>query len=59
MTNKTPEQRVSAILAEAVGRDLSSWEKHEFLPNIRKLKILSDKQERELAKIEDRVLGDH
>lgn len=30
----TPEQRVQRILDEAVGSDLTSFEKFEFLPSI-------------------------
>lgn len=53
----TPAQRVDRILAEAVGSDLSSWEKHEFLPSIRQRVTLSEKQEKVLAGIESKVLG--
>lgn len=53
----TPAQRVDRILAEAVGSDLSSWEKHEFLPSIRQRATLSEKQEKVLAGIESKVLG--
>lgn len=52
----TPNERVTRILEEAVGSDLSSWEKFEFLPNIRHLRHLSDKQEAILEKIESRIL---
>lgn len=31
----TPAKRVERILAEAVGSDLSSWEKFEFLPSVK------------------------
>lgn len=51
----TPEERVANILAEAVGRDLSSWEKHEFLPSIKMRVSLSAKQEAVLSGIEQRV----
>ena len=51
----TPEERVANIFAEAVGRDLSSWEKYEFLPSIRMRVSLSAKQEEVLSKIEQRV----
>ncbi len=51
----TVAKRVDAVLAAAVGRDLSSWERHQFLPNIRVQAILSPKQEKILAEIEQRV----
>lgn len=54
----TPAQRVDRILAEAVGSDLSSWEKHTFLPSIRQWTTLTDKQEKILRGIERRVLGE-
>ncbi len=53
----TPAQRVAKILAEAVGSDLSSWEKFEFLPSIKQRATLTEKQEKVLAGIERRVLG--
>jgi hypothetical protein len=53
----TPAQRVARILAEAVGSDLSSWEKHEFLPSIKQRATLTEKQEKVLAGIEARVFG--
>ena len=53
----TPAQRVDRILAEAVGSDLSSWEKHQFLPSVRQRATLSEKQEKALAEIEARVFG--
>lgn len=53
----TPEQRVSRILAEAVGSDLSSWERYEFLPSIQRRTMLTEKQEKVLRQIEDRVCG--
>lgn len=53
----TPSQRVDRILAEAVGSDLSSWEKHEFLPSIRQRATLTEKQEKVLSGIESKVLG--
>lgn len=53
----SPAQRVDRILAEAVGSDLSSWEKHEFLPSIRQRTTLSEKQEKVLAGIESKVFG--
>ncbi len=51
----TPEQRVQRILEEAVGSDLSSWEKFEFLPNIKDRTSLSEKQESILLGIERRI----
>lgn len=54
----TPSQRVARIEAEVVGRDLSSWERHEFLPSIKQRAELSDKQERVLSLIESRVFGE-
>lgn len=53
----TPSQRVDRILAEAVGSDLSSWEKHQFLPSIKQRHTLSEKQEKTLRQIERKVLG--
>jgi hypothetical protein len=47
--------RVERVLAEAVGRDLSSWERNDFLPSLRKFWSLSPKQEALLAAIEHRV----
>lgn len=51
----TAAQRVDRILAEAVGRDLSSWEKFEFLPSIRQRWTLTEKQEKVLSGIERRL----
>jgi len=51
----SPAQRVARIEAEAVGRDLSSWEKHQFLPSIKQRATLSEKQEKCLAQIEQRL----
>lgn len=49
-------QRVDAILKEATGRDLSSNEKHKFLPSIRDYtRPLSPKQESWLLSIEARL----
>lgn len=53
----TPTQRVDRILAEAVGSDLNSWEKHQFLPSIKQRQILSEKQENTLRQIERKVFG--
>lgn len=47
--------RIDKVLADAVGRDLSSWERNEFLPSIRKCSYLTPRQEDALAKIERRV----
>jgi len=54
----TPSQRVARIEAEAVGRDLNSWEKHNFLPSIKQRATLSEKQEKVLAQIEQRLFED-
>jgi hypothetical protein len=54
----SPAQRVDRILSEAVGSDMSSWEKFEFLPSIRQRSTLTDKQEKVLADIEAKVFGD-
>jgi len=51
----TPAQRVQRILDEAVGSDLSSWEKFEFLPSIKGRTSLSEKQEKVLHGIEQRI----
>ena len=51
----TPAERVTRIEAEATGRDLSSWERFEFLPNIEQRTSLSEKQEAKLAEIEGRL----
>jgi hypothetical protein len=55
MTTETPHARVTRIEAEAVGRDLSSWEKHQFLPSIKQRVILSERQEKCLLQIERRI----
>lgn len=47
--------RVDRIYENAVGRDLSSWERHEFLPSVRNRVCLSDKQLAILARIERKV----
>lgn len=51
----TPQQRVQKILDEAVGSDLSSWEKFEFFPNIKLHTTLSENQEKCLRGIEKRI----
>lgn len=48
-------QRVEKIFANTVGMDLTSWEKHEFLPNIRNNLHLTQAQERVLSQIENRL----
>lgn len=53
----TPAQRVDRILAEAVGSDLSSWERFDFMPGIRPRATLTEKQEKVLAAIEAKVFG--
>ena len=53
---KTVKQRVEAIMEAAVGRDLSSKERHEFLPSIVNYqRPLSPKQETWLLSIEARL----
>lgn len=52
----SPYKRVDRILAEAVGSDLTSWEKFEFLPNLRFRSTLTEKQEKILHEIELRIL---
>lgn len=53
---KTVKQRVEAIMEAAVGRDLSSKERHEFLPSIANYqRPLSPKQETWLLSIEARL----
>lgn len=54
----TPAQRVDRILAEAVGSDLNSWERFEFMPSVSKRATLSEKQEKVLRQIEQRVFGE-
>jgi hypothetical protein len=53
----TPAKRVERILAECIGSDLSSWEKHSFLPSIKQRATLTEKQEKVLAGIEGRIFG--
>lgn len=53
----SPAQRVEKILAECIGSDLSSWEKHSFLPSIKQRATLTEKQEKVLAGIEARIFG--
>ena len=54
----TPAQRVDRILAEAVGSDLSSYEKFQFLPSIKRYGSLTEKQEKVLASIEAKVFNE-
>lgn len=51
----TPLDRVERIYANAVGSDLNSWEKHQFLPKIRNQKSLTVDQEKVLVQIEDKL----
>lgn len=51
----SPAERVKRILDEAVGRDLSSWERHEFLPSVKQQTTLTEKQEACLSRIENRL----
>lgn len=54
----TPAQRAQKIMDEAVGSDLSSWEKFEFMPSIKERSCLSEKQEKVLRGIERRIFED-
>jgi hypothetical protein len=51
----TPSQRVQTIMDEAVGRDLTSWERHNFLPSVRNQHSLSATQAQALDAIEARL----
>lgn len=51
----TPADRCRRILDEAVGGDLSSWERFEFIESVRHRSTLSDKQEKVLKGIEARL----
>lgn len=51
----TPAERVKRILDEAVGRDLSSKERHQFLPNVSRQDTLTEAQEAWLRSIEMRL----
>jgi hypothetical protein len=55
----TPSERVAHIFNEAVGRDLSSWERHQFLPSIKERSSLSKNQENILRDIERKLFGCH
>ena len=58
MTQLTTRERVERILKEAVGSDLSSWEKHEFLPDIMLVRgPLSPKRAKILSNIEKRLFN--
>jgi hypothetical protein len=53
---KSTKQRVEAIFEAAVGRDLSSKERHDFLPSIaQRVSPLTPKQETWLLSIEARL----
>jgi hypothetical protein len=54
----TPAQRVQAIMDEAVGSDLNSWEKFEFLPSIKTRQVLTVNQEKTLRQIERKIFGE-
>ena len=54
----SPAERVKRITDEAVGRDLNSWERFEFLPSIEKRTVLTEKQEKILAQIEAKLFGE-
>ena len=51
----TPAERVDRIFAEAVGSDLDSWAKHQFLPSIKQRTTLTEKQEHVLRRIERQI----
>ncbi len=52
---KTIKERVKAVLEESQAHQLSSWERHTFLPSISRFSILSQKQQAILDKIELRI----
>lgn len=54
----TPAERVKRILDEAVGSDLSSKEKFEFLPTVKNLTHLTPAREKWLLDIEKRVFNE-
>lgn len=56
-TDTAPRARIRRLVAECVGSDLSSFEKHELLPSFANRFVLTEKQEKCLAAIEARVLG--
>jgi len=49
------KRRVDRILAEAVGSDLTSWERHQFLPSVAHQFDITEAQERVLSGIERRL----
>jgi len=51
----TPAERVKRIMDEAVGSDLSSKEKFEFLPSVKNFRTISSGQEKWLHEIEIRL----
>jgi hypothetical protein len=52
---KTIKERVKAVLDAHQAHQLSSWERHTFLPSIARYSILSQKQQAILDKIELRI----
>lgn len=54
----TPAHRVQRIMDEAVGSDLNSWEKFEFMPSIKARSSLTEKQEAVLRGIEKRIFNE-
>lgn len=57
-TDTPPRARVRRIVDDCVGADLSSWEKHEFLPSLINRFVLTPNQEAVMAGIERRLFGD-
>lgn len=53
----SPAERVNKILAEAVGSDLTSWERFDFLPSAAKRETLTSRQDGVLRGIEHKVFG--
>jgi hypothetical protein len=51
----TPATRVQRIFDEAVGSDLNSWEKHQFLPSVKNRTFLTVDQEKIMRQIERKV----
>jgi Fe-S cluster biosynthesis and repair protein YggX len=51
----TPAERVQRIFDEAVGSDLNSWEKHQFLPSVKNRKFMTVDQEKIMRQIERKV----
>ena len=51
----TPAARVQRIFDEAVGSDLNSFEKFDFLPSIKTRQFLTVNQEKVLRQIERKV----